>query len=451
MKKKLIILISCFVLITILIFIKIFFGNDLNPDERHNFTSAQYYFNEWMPPAICDPKADSTYSEIWGTSRLNDFGLDYFLSGKFARIAMVIIKSEFISARLFSGLIFFILVIVMISMIRRDEQLIYFYMILFLTPQAWLMFSYTNNDAFPLFLSFIAVPLFFTNSGIIDSINKNKDNKILLKLITAGIVLGILMISKRNYLVFVLYTATLMIAYLFRFPSEDDQISGSIFTLHFNKKLLIPYITIGCAAALVAGGQLALDYSVNGPDRDAKIDQCIEKKAKFEFKLSTIKNAPEKSYDGYRLKDKGVSLTNVIHTRKFFIQLFASFFGSAGYMTAYASKYYYYAMFLFLMIFSGYVGYTIMKNGSKQHIFYLLLTVTFLIIMLVISLLFSWIEDFQPQGRYLFPVISILGLFFYKISDLINKKIFYASYGIFFVCSIVVYVFLILRLALQPA
>ncbi|NYT47300.1 MAG: hypothetical protein H0A75_06685 [Candidatus Methanofishera endochildressiae] len=37
------------------------------------------------------------------------------------------------------------------------------------------------------------------------------------------------------------------------------------------------------------------------------------------------------------------------------------------------------------------------------------------------SLLFSWVYDFQPQGRYIFPVIPIILVFFWKMIPLWNR------------------------------
>ena len=136
---------------------------DKHPDEKYHIIASKYYLNHWVPPKYDDPIIKDSYSKE-GFSRLNDIGVSYFLSGKLASIVSAFLdtKNEVWMHRLFYLLLLSIILtrINICSFTNNKIGLIYLPLLIFSQP--WYVFSYVNDDALPLFISFILFDLLLT-------------------------------------------------------------------------------------------------------------------------------------------------------------------------------------------------------------------------------------------------------------------------------------------------
>ena len=420
-----------------------------HPDEPHHFLAAQYYLNHWLPPKIGDPTAKPTYS-IWGSSYLNTWGIEYFLAGKVAFLLLPLIGQELISIRLFNVLIFFLLLVIYFHRSRsQHEQLIP--LVFFLTtPQAWYIFSYINNDAFALFLSLIIISeITYSTSPLNQFLAANSFRDRLAGGILFGLLLGILSLSKQNYYVFLLFIGCwfLYTTITFNFSIHGKDTIHFIPRIEFNNRLILKYLFILFIGLSVFTTRYALDMVVNErislpspllflfKKSDSRLLAYQEQVADPRFKPSTLANHLDKSYYSLHLKDKGLDYSALFSQWRWHELSFQSFVGSYGFLSISASDRYYYLMkwvyisfFLFLII-------SILLSNNRSNIIFMFIVLLNISLTIVISTYLSWTSAFQAQGRYLFPIIGMIGLFLFQSKNHLHNWIMNAFIFCLFLLS----------------
>ena len=388
-------------------------SNYSHPDENDHFKVAEYYFDYWMPPAIGDKRVEGTYSP-WGVSRLYNLTPLYLFAGKFSNMINELIDNRIIIVRLFNVVL--LAIIVMLLLCRSEMNWVA--LIIFLCPQMWYIFSYINDDAFPLFISFlIFYQIAYSKSIFNNFLNDSAASKLLCGGIWVGLLLGILFISKKNY-----YSLCAFICsyFLLNIIFENNK-----------KQLFKKYCFVIFIAAILFGGRVYYHQFINDFDIPSKT-KMLEKYKWEQFKDDTD---PEKRHYGYRLKEKGVKVAELItkwewnwHNRTF-----NSFVGVYGHLNIFSEAVFYkiylliYTSFIIAMLFI-----TFRYFGIEERLLSLL--VFFLSILLVLaSLHHSWVVDFQAQGRYLFPIVVMFCFLFFKIKDKVSKDIL-NYYTILFFC-----------------
>jgi hypothetical protein len=301
--------------------------------------------------------------------------------------------------------------------IRRTQSSLLFVLCLVATPQLWYIFSYFNGDAFPLFIALlIAVQVMYSDSLSGQYLSspalwRHASGGVLL-----GILIGIMLLSKLNYYVYLAFIAFIVI---FRLFFESDLQLTDRWSLQMKKGLLVAVI-----ALFVYLPPFAYDQYINDFQKGEKIGQVIEKHATYNFKPSTVKNNPSDSYRGLALRDKGMKF------RQFFLEwdewrqmTFKSFFGVYGYMNLYSKSYHFKivsvllaGVFLFIIFYLAYHSLPIKDT--------LVLSMVLFFSLLVIgqSVYFSWTADYEPQGRYLFPLLPMVLVGLTRLPDVIRQR-----------------------------
>jgi hypothetical protein len=120
---------------------------------------------------------------------------------------------------------------------------------------------------------------------------------------------------------------------------------------------------------------------------------------------------------------------------------FYSFFGLYGYMNLYADSHYYGILFLFLsgmtLLIYFYAAATIDFKDSVA----LCMVLLFLLLAIGQSTYVSWAGDFQPQGRYLYPMIPIALVGLSRLSVVFQKRMIPCYNLILFIFSLSSFVF----------
>ncbi len=387
--------------------------NYSHPDERVHFKAAEYYFDYWMPPAIGDKRVEGTYS-AYGVSRLYSLTPLYLLAGKIANLLNFVINNRIICVRLFDVMLFMIIGALVLSRAEMNYVSIF----VFISPQIWYIFSYINDDAFPLFISFLLFyQIAFKRSIFNEFINSKEHVKSLYGAIWFGILLGILLISKKNY-----YSIWAFIcAYLFL---------DMIFSMH-KKHLLLKYCIVVIISVLIFSGRMYYNQMINDFDIPSKT-KILEKYKREQFKSNA---APEKKYYAYHLKEKGVKFTELITSWKWnwHTRTFDSFVGNYGYLNIYSKAAFYkiyllaYISFIITLIFVTFKHFPIRERLLS------LLVLSLSILLILASLYHSWVVDFQAQGRYLFPIVIMFCFLFDRIKGKIGTRIL-NYYTIIFFC-----------------
>ncbi len=367
---------------------------NIHPDENAHIESVKYYSTYWDPPIVGDPRASEAYQMPWAISRLDDLGISYFLAGKFKNIMHLFFSNNTFTARAFNAFLFLSL-----FLISKKRRFLFFLAPLLCTPQFSYLFSYANRGAFVLVVSILlAWQLTYQHSALNIFLKGKQTFTNFPYLLIPGFLLGILSIEQTNYVLFILFIFSFLLWKLLFFI-EDKRT--------FIFKCLL-FLAVGGAIFSV---RLAVDRAINGANKSEQRVNYAENHAGTNFKPSIA--ATKDSYSGLRLKDKGVGFTEIFNPEwEWHKMTFKSFTGFYGYYAEYSPKWYYaYVLIIYGLIFLLVTWHSIYCTQLKYKIFSLL-CLTAILGGILMGILFSWLYDFQPQGRYIFPIIPIILVYF---------------------------------------
>ena|GEM_PF-1532384 len=361
----------------------------VHPDEPIHINAAKYYSEYWLPPEICRPNMEWSYS-LYGISRLNSLEVFYFFAGKYYALAKFIPGQVLFQFRSLNVVLFALLTLM--TCLKPAFRL--YCVPLLLSPQIWYIFSYFNSDAFALFICYLLIYQLFISDSLLNRYLQKKEMRPLAgsgAIIIGGFLVGMLPFIKKNYYAFAVFLACFGILALFRYRTR------------ISKKALIRWGAILGAAFFIILGRYELDGYVNGPDRSHKVAQCRETLAAYKFKSSTP--AADQWY-GLYMREKGITLKEVFKRYDWGLISFKSTFGVYGTMTIYPSRWIVSTFRAILLSFAGFILYCGWKGDwyTWGHIANFGLWSAFLIFA---SLWNSWNVDLQSQGRYFFPIIAM--------------------------------------------
>lgn len=284
-----------------------------------------------------------------------------------------------------------------------------------LTPQVWYIFSYATSDGFDFFLMFICIYQFVVKDSMLNEIlNESISIKKIYRFILIGLLFALILMSKANYYIILITSFIVLIKKLF--SSDKLKIKSNI------KKY---FLILSCCLII-----FSLRYSIEiyhyGFNKSSVLNTLTNEKAEYPFKLST---PIDEKYPTLLLHQRGESLTNILFEREFFKSSFTSFVGTYGYLQFPSSNLYNIAillLYIILIIFLCYYNFVYIKSEGKtykKNLLLFLLIVFCILLSLCLSIYNSWFVDFQPQGRYLLPMIFPL-----TILTLFNKKIWSNKY-----------------------
>jgi len=451
---------------------------DAHPDEAQHIAAGTYYLTQWLPPGADEAALLPSLSH-YGYTYLGDVDVSYFLAGKLASLLPAIAPYEHLRFRVFNLLLFLVLIAVYAA--RRD--LFSPLVLLLLTPQLWYVFSYFNNDGLPLFLALLLADAAFGSRGrVAGALSGPWRPASLLPLLGSGVLLGLLVLTKSNYLpvvgfvVFVaLWRAFGLTAAVIPVASAGPYLAhargfGAIPPGVARVALALGVATLASVAALrawrsrptrtamaraavvllaafaVAAPPLAYDRIANdaGPQKASALSAIAEKHADPAYRPSEASRA--ESFFGLRLRDKGVALHELLLPPwNWPIQTQKSFTGYYGYMTIHGPAAYYIAMFALHLLLLAYVSRAILVRGEPTERWLLAFAVAFSAGVVLLSFYHSWFNDFQAQGRYLFPVLALLAIPFTRSGGHLRARFVPALLGTLFVLSASSFVFVGLR------
>lgn len=375
-----------------------------HPDEHFHIKAAQYYEDHWLPPQVCQPGTESTYSS-YGVSRLNSPEIAYLFAGKLSAVFSLLPLEPYLRLRLVNIFLFCVL----LWLCLRLPQSRIFFAPLIISAQVWYIFSYYNSDAFALFSAFIACYLLaFERSLLYRFLEETNGLKTIFQALVLAMVLAALLMLKKNYYFFLLFffaVLTLRVYYRQTAPA------GAVW-----KRVAL----VVALAAIMVGGRWAADTMVNGLDKPEKLLACRNKLAKPAFKPNTDL---EDQYFGLNLKDKGVSAWKVFAGYKWGQVSFQSTFGVFGYMSIYAPGTYYRMVRAACILLALIIIYAILRRAGNQEKLALLIAVFSSLLLIAAAFWNSWTVDLQNQGRYFFPIFAMAGFLLSALDRHLNKRL----------------------------
>ncbi|WP_202844357.1 hypothetical protein [Luteimonas saliphila] len=424
-------------------------GQPLHPDEGLHVANFQYYLSHVWPPAAHDPRiVPVLQSSVWGIAYLNSYDVVYFIAGHLMSPFEQMLGSPTAAGRAFQNVLW--LALLLMAAFRRTWALPISAVLV--TPQAWYVFSYFNGDAFPFFVSMCAVALACDHGrGVNRFLREGRMNP---SMVAFCLCIGMLVVSKANY-----YPVA-MTAFLWLSASHlrlrwvelvavivavgalgaasmlgDWPLPGAPFLSD-----VLPWLGLACAAIAAASlllrsrkdpstrttiirfmvlAVLAIGFAAprivndlwinGGPDaKAATLTQMTERYAAEKFKPSAI-DAGE-GHPGLRFAQKGISLPDMVFgQRQWLSTSLKSAFGTYGNMKIWAPEALY-LLFLSslgaLLLVSSWV--MVWRQGALAAKQVGIVLGTAFVVMLSAAL-FSWLYAFQAQGRYLLPIVPMLG------------------------------------------
>jgi len=416
-----------------------------HPDEVDHAHAADYYRTNWLPPKFGDAAAAASYSK-YGVSYLYSTELVYLLAGKWSVLVAPLVGDINLAYRLFN---LALLVAIAIAFVRKPEArpLI---VPLALSAQLWYVFSYFNGDAFA-----FAVALFTTYqitaraSAFNAALDAGARIGWVKGVIALGFGLGLLLLAKRNYDVFIAFLlgyvalrevglrAALAVAFgtalgvvwYYRAPAAVPVwllagaalAAGVVVILDVRPRLsdaafrrrMAAFIAAAAVALALFLPRVAFDALIVGPSANERSNTAgmAEAVAADGFKPSQI--AANSAMWGLRMRDRGTPYLKMLLAAPHWPWLtFKSTVGAYGYMNVFGADELYAAtaaVYLALLALLGYASRG-PQNSRARHS--LIIAGVYAALLVLVSSLNSWTVDYQAQGRYLFPVFVMLGTVF---------------------------------------
>jgi hypothetical protein len=418
------------------------------PDEHGHRSAARYYLDHWLPPKVGDPASLDSYSRDYGYSYLNEPDPVYFLAGKFARTLSPVIANTERGFRLFNVALLGILAL----LCWRHPVAWPVFVPLVVTPQVWYIFSYFNGDGLPLFLSILVAWQIADRES---AFNRFLDAPLGLRHIGGALLMAVLVallvISKKNYYAFLGFIpaalalarlgapAALLLAagaiggaivYL-KWWSPGNVVVGVVaatigvallgfvfrdpVTRGSRAKVLVKLAALASVALALAFSRHALDEWIQGSTEQklAAQGELQEKIAKPDYKPSQIYHGKkaDDTYYGIGLRARGTPLKDLFNPFwNWHNRTFASATGSYGWLTFNAPFAYYALMAGAYAALFGLYAWTVVRSRDAAAISGFAIVCAFAALTLAVAIHHSWENDFQAQGRYLFPVAGMAGI-----------------------------------------
>ncbi len=359
----------------------------LNPDEYDVKAAVTYYFTHFMPPDIRSDIITDSFP-VYGTSRHFEWNLFYFYAGKLGQF----FQDPAVQMRLFSLILFSVMAGIALKNIRKHYALL---LVLLLTPQVWYIFSYSTSDALDFFVGFLSLyELLEENSMLNRLLRENYRRRHLLYYGLLSILFVHLLWAKATFYPILVF---LFLILLIGMLHQEKRKRGAL----LRKYLILAGLTLG----IFVVRYMITDYPYYGFNKLGAVIEVTELRADYGYKPSTppIEQAYSMSFFG-----KGITLGELLTEYEFHQNLFRTFAGFFGTYAFGERGWYYLVMGLLYLAFLGRITWQFirMKNRQKWWEYGAVAFCCFLQYALIVFN--SWFIDFQPQGRYLLPILFFI-------------------------------------------
>ena len=361
-----------------------------HPDEITHIYAAQYYAHRYVPPEVCSVEARYTYTD-YGVSRLDKREIAYFVGGRYLQLLEFIPGPNYLKLRYFNVALLFVLALLAFRQVRAR----FLFLPLLLTPQAWYLFAYYNSDALSLFVvALTAYQVFVPQSMVRRILNGERPPGWVLW------VLGIALIMAMQYWV--------KLNFMF-YPILLSMLGASWWLI--NRRLPDMRNIAPLVVAFVLGTSLFLSWeisrhAVNDFATAEKVHDCQELTAAYRFKPSTPLN---KLDPGLRLRDRGVTLTEMLVDMDWARRIYFTALGAYGYTEYLSPDRHYVLASALIMLFFLYVMISILAKGDGLARLSALSVLAAMAGITMAAIITNWDQAFQTQGRYLLVYLPMLG------------------------------------------
>jgi uncharacterized membrane protein len=144
------------------------------------------------------------------------------------------------------------------------------------------------------------------------------------------------------------------------------------------------------------------------------------------------------------MRERGTTLKALLVKHQWFAHSFETGFGKYGYFTISGSETYYKLVKWSLIVFLVFLCGAVAVRGDTEGRLLVLLVGGLALALIGASIHRSWTVDFQPQGRYLFPILPMLGVIIAKNRRALDNKLFILLTVHLFLLSLYSFIFVAL-------
>ncbi len=376
-----------------------------HPDEFVHIHAAEYYRDHTLPPKVGSPEIRNTYSP-YGISRLDSGEIAYFFAGKFLKLLKPFSFPSYLTLRFFNILLFGSLFF--LALYKQSVRVLF--VPILISPQVWYIFSYFNSDAFALYLTLLAAYQLVVEKSMFNRVlREGTGGKNFLFFLILAFLFSLIVLSKINFYFFIVFSFLYLIW---------KMLFGDI---ELTKTFCLRLAAVAITGLVLAGCVRAEDVYVNGFNKKAQVEMYREK---YAAPLYNPKTPLNKRHAYLQMRQRGVTLRELFVMDSWGEKTFESSFGVYGYTTVLAPDTYYNfvricaAALLAVIILS-----TLFKGRLKGNAL-LVITLLCSFSLMGIDLYRSWTADFQPQGRYLLPIIAMLSVMLFHNEKFYLKSIY---------------------------
>lgn len=401
----------------------------VHPDEEAHVEAVDYYRQHLLPPPLDSEEIRSSYS-VYGYTRLASYELYYPIAGYLTRLLEPFKKAPIWDARLVSVLLFALLTL----FASLHQPFRPFVVPLLVTPQVWYLFSYSNSDGFALLLATIAAyQAAYKGSTLNRVLSEKKIGNLWFHLGWLGCLLGGLFLLKLNFYFFILFLGCYLLWRIFNGDFPD------------RKRLWVRLGLVTLLGLAVYGVRVGLDFSVNGLNSKQKQQELVEQMAEPLYKPST---PLAKKHIYLYMRDRGFSLARILTKEKWGAKTFISSFGAYGFTQYLGGNVYYDAVRTIGITMIGLLLFSILIYGPPSSHWLFAITCGCILLLIAASLWQSWNISFQAQGRYLAPILPMLGILYFHTRPWLLNRVFNGL--LFTMFALGAYSFIYFGLALIP-
>jgi hypothetical protein len=361
-----------------------------HPDEHVHLRGAHYYVANLVPPQVCSKDAHYTYS-AYGVSRLDNREIAYYVGGRYLQLVDFIPAADYLKLRFLNIAMFFVLVLLAFNHVRAR----YLFFPLLLTPQTWYLFSYYNSDAMSLFaVCLTAYQVFVPESMLRRLLRGERPPGFVFWVLGLAIIVAMQFWLKLNYMFYPILLVMLGVSWWLS--------SRRIPSMSFTRPL---WIALALGVALFLSWEVSR-HAINDFALGERTLDCREQLAQTKYKPST---PLEQTHYNLMLRDKGVSLYDMLFERNWAERIFYTGLGAYGYTEYLNQTGHYEVVSVFILLLLVYVMLTVALRGGMMGRLSVLSTLAAIFGITAAAAYINWTADYQPQGRYLMVYIPMLG------------------------------------------
>jgi hypothetical protein len=375
-----------------------------HPDEIWHITSVSYFLFEPYPALKNTLQSIHTFSS-YQNSYLATSELYYPAAALWTSLISTLTDlpiDQVQAVRLFSVTCFVLLVSVLVW--QRNYGLLVPFLV---TPQLWYIFAYANSDWFGVAATTLLLLFINFNKSTFDRFVLGGSYARLLRLVPVFILIGVIIFSKPNYWVAIIFCFYEPLVWILRAKSTTpSRIRALAYCLII---LVVSALCITLKSSFSGATETRIAQTT-----ESRPSLAPDQNRELQTRMASTRN----------LYEQHVSLWNLLTQRQWIWLSCRSFFGDFGWMSFHLTTYYY----CIVIVVFGALLFCIVRATKMEANFPPICWFTVLVIGANISsaIAFSWLFDLQPQGRYLFPSLLALGWMLSRLQNWQNSRVIFS-------------------------